>query len=145
MIGLDKERITDKMDDLEQCLRELDEYLPAAVDEYLGSGMRRRACERAFQLACENLLDICNMIISDEGLGIPIDSKDSISKLCQCDVIPESLSSRLEELTGFRNLLVHQYGRVDDSIAYRSLRDESRDFYEFLEEIEKFITSKIDS
>ena len=145
MIGLDKERITDKMDDLEQCLRELEDYLPAAVDEYLGSGMRRRACERAFQLAFENLLDICNMIISDEGLGIPIDSKYSISKLCQFDVIPESLASRLEELTGFRNLLVHQYGRVDDSVAYTSLRDESRDFYEFLEEIEKFITSKTDS
>ena len=145
MIGLDKERITDKMDDMEQCLRELEDYLPAAVDEYLGSGMRRRACERAFQLACENLLDICNMIISDEGLGIPIDSKDSISKLCHHDVISQSLSSRLEELTGFRNLLVHQYGRVDDSIAYRSLRDESGDFYEFLEEIEKFITSKIDN
>ena len=97
------------------------------------SGMRRRACERAFQLAGENLLDICNMIISDEGLGIPIDSKDYISKLYQCGIIPESLSSRLEELTGFRNLLVHQYGRVDDSIAYRSLQDESGDFYEFLD------------
>jgi uncharacterized protein YutE (UPF0331/DUF86 family) len=139
---LDQERIIDKMDDLEQCLRELEEYLPAAVDEYLGSGMRRRACERAFQLASENLLDICNMIISDEGLGIPIDSKDSIRKLNQYDVIPESLASRLEELTGFRNLLVHHYGRVDDSIAYRCLRNESGDFYEFLEEIEKFITSR---
>ena len=140
MINLDKERITDKMDDLEQCLRELEEYLPTTVDEYLGSGMRRRACERAFQLACENLLDICNMIISDEGLGIPIDSKDAIQKLSQYDVIPESLASRLEELTGFRNLLVHQYGKVDDSIAYICLYGESGDFYEFLEEIERFIT-----
>jgi uncharacterized protein YutE (UPF0331/DUF86 family) len=138
---VDKERITSKMDDLEQCLRELEEYLPVTVDEYLGSGMRRRACERAFQLACENLLDICNMIISDEGLGIPIESKDSIRKLRQHDVIPELLASRLEELTGFRNLLVHQYGRVDDSVAYSCLRNESGDFYEFLEEIEKFVTA----
>jgi uncharacterized protein YutE (UPF0331/DUF86 family) len=142
---VDKERITGKMDDLEQCLRELEEYLPEAVDEYLSSGMKRRASERAFQLACENLLDICNMIISDEGLGIPSESKDSIRKLCQHGVIPASLASRLEELTGFRNLLVHQYGRVDDSVAYGCLRNESGDFYEFLEEIEKFITSKIDS
>jgi len=115
VINLDKERITDKMDDLEQCLRELEEYIPESVDEYLGSGMRRRACERSFQLACDNLLDICNMIISDEGLGIPIDSKDAICKLSQHDVIPESLASRLKKLTGFRNLLVHQYGRMDDS------------------------------
>jgi uncharacterized protein YutE (UPF0331/DUF86 family) len=135
VINLDKGRITGKMDDLEQCLREL--------DEYLGSGMRRRACERTFQLAYENLPDICHMIISGEGLGIPIDSKDAIQKLSRYDVISESLASRLEELTGFRNLLVHQYGRVDDSIAYRCLYGESRDFYEFLEEIERFITSKI--
>jgi len=59
VINLDIERIIDKMDDLEKCLRELDEYLPEGVDAYLRSGMRRRACERAFQLAGENLLDIC--------------------------------------------------------------------------------------
>ncbi len=142
MIDLDKERITDKMDDLEQCLIELEEYLPEGVAEYLGSGMRRRACERSFQLACENLLDICNMIISDEGLGMPNDSKDTIRKLSQHDVIQESLASRLEELVGFRNLLVHQYGRIDDSLAYRCLYSESEDFYEFLGEIDRFIGQK---
>ena len=48
MINLDLERIIDKMDDLEKCLRELDEYLPEDVEGYLRSGMRRRACEMAF-------------------------------------------------------------------------------------------------
>ncbi len=70
--------------------------------------MRKRACERAFQLACENLLDICNLIISDEGLGIPADSKDTVRKLGEYNVISMSLASKLEELVGFRNLLVHQ-------------------------------------
>ena len=144
MINLDIERIIDKMDDLEKCLRELDEYLPEGVDAYLRSGMRRRACERAFQLAGENLLDICNMIISDEGLGMPRDSRDTVRKLASHHVISESLALRLEELIGFRNLLVHQYGRVDDSRAHKQLYSESGDFYEFLEEIERFITSKRD-
>ena len=142
MIGLDDERITDKMDDLEQCLGELEEYLPEGVDVYLGSGMRRRACERAFQLVYENLLDICNMIISDEGLGMPRDSRDAVRKLAGHGVISKSLASRLDELIGFRNLIVHQYGRVDDSVAHRCLYNESGDFYEFLGEIERFITSK---
>jgi len=144
VINLDIERIIDKMDDLEKCLRELDEYLPEGVDAYLRSGMRRRACERAFQLACENLLDICNMIISDEGLGMPRDSRDTVRKLASHNMISESLALRLEELIGFRNLLVHQYGRVDDSRAHKQLYGESGDFYEFLEEIERFVTSKRD-
>jgi len=144
VINLDIERIIDKMDDLEKCLRELDEYLPEGVEEYLRNGMRRRACERTFQLACENLLDICNMVISDEGLGMPRDSGDTVRKLASHNMISESLALRLEELIGFRNLLVHQYGKVDDSRAHKHLYGESGDFYEFLEEIERFITSKRD-
>ena len=144
MINLDLERIIDKMDDLEKCLRELGEYLPEDVEGYLRSGMRRRACERAFQLACENLLDICNMIISDEGLGMPRDGRDSVRKIASHNMISDSLASQLEELIGFRNLLVHQYGRVDDSRAHKQMYGELGDFYEFLEEIERFITSQRD-
>ncbi len=127
------------MDELEKYLRELEEYLPEEEEEYLNNSLRKRACERAFQLASENLLDVCNLIISEKGFGIPDDSKDSIRKLAENGVIPESLSTKLEELIGFRNLLVHQYGRVDDSRAYSYLKEESKDFYEFIEIIDKFI------
>lgn len=142
MIFLDKDRILEKMDELEKYLRELEEYLPEEEEEYLNSGLRKRACERAFQLASENLLDICNLIISEKGFGIPADSKDCIRKLAENGVIPGSLSTKLEELVGFRNLLVHRYGRVDDSRAYSYLNIELKDFYEFIETIDKYIEIK---
>lgn len=118
MILLDNERLLEKIDELEKYLSELEEYLPPEEEEYLSDSLRKRACERAFQLACENLLDICNLIISMKGFGIPKDARDSIRRLSENGVIPLSLSSRLEGLVGFRNLLVHQYGRIDDSKAY---------------------------
>ena len=136
---MDKDRILEKIDELEKYLRELEEYLPEEKEDYLNNNLRKRACERAFQLASENLLDICNLIISEKGFGIPTDSKDSVRKLAENGIIPGSLSARLEELVGFRNLLVHQYGHVDDSRAYYYLNEESKDFYEFIEIIDKFI------
>ncbi len=136
---MDKNRILEKIDELEKYLRELEEYLPEEKEDYLNSGLKKRACERAFQLASEDLLDICNLIISEKGFGIPADSKDSIRKLAENGVITGSLSTRLEELIGFRNLLVHQYGRVDDSRAYSYLNMEMKDFYEFIETIDKFM------
>jgi uncharacterized protein YutE (UPF0331/DUF86 family) len=139
---LDNDRLLEKMDELEKYLRELDEYLPEEEEGYINNGLRKRACERASQLAAENLLDICNLIISEKGFGIPTDSKDCIRKLAENGVIPASLSSRLEELVGFRNLLVHQYGRIDDSRAYSYLNLESKDFYEFIEVIDKYIHKK---
>jgi uncharacterized protein YutE (UPF0331/DUF86 family) len=57
-------------------------------------------------------------------------------------VITGSLSTRLEELVGFRNLIVHQYGRVNDSRAYSYLNMEMKDFYEFIETIDKYIEIK---
>jgi len=142
MMFLDKNRLIEKMDELEKYLREFEEYLPEDEEDYLNSGMRKRACERAFQLATENLLDICNLIISEEGFGIPADSKDCVRKLKENGVITVSLSSRLEELIGFRNLIVHQYGRIDDSRAYSYLYKESKDFYEFIEAIDKYIEQR---
>ncbi len=65
--------------------------------------------------------------------------KDSIRKLAENTVLPASLSTRLEELVGFRNLLVRQYGTVDDSRAYTYLNLELKDFYEFIETIDKYI------
>lgn len=139
---MDKDRLIEKMDELEMYLRELEEYLPDDKEEYLKNGMSKRACERTFQLACEDILDICNLIISDEGLGIPADSKDTVRKLAEHSILENSLASRVEELIGFRNLLVHQYGRVDNSRAYTYLHNELHDFYEFLEAIETYIDSR---
>lgn len=142
MMKLDNERILEKIDEMENYLRELEEYLPEQEEDYLNNSLLKRACERAFQLASENLLDICNFIISEKGFGMPSDSKDSVRKLAENQVLPASLSTKLEELVGFRNLLVHQYGRVDDSRSYSYLNMELKDFYEFIEIIDRYIENQ---
>ncbi|TFH42347.1 MAG: hypothetical protein E4G94_06425 [ANME-2 cluster archaeon] len=58
---MDRDRLIEKMDELEMYLGELVEYLPDDQEEYLTNGMSKRA----FQLACEDILDICNLIISE--------------------------------------------------------------------------------
>ncbi len=136
---MDTERIKDKLSELLVYIAELDEDIPGAEDEYLKERRTRRACERTFQLACEDILDICNLIIAGKGLGLPKDNRDAIRKLADNEIIPKKLSERLEDMVGFRNLLVHRYGKVDDSRAYHYLNEEIDDLYEFAEAIEKLI------
>lgn len=136
---MDIERIKDKLSELKIYIMELDEDIPEEEDEYLEKRVPRRACERTFQLACEDVLDICNLIIAGKALGLPKDNRDSIKKLSDNKIIPEKLSKRLEEMVSFRNLLVHRYGKVDDSRAYHYLKDEIDDLSEFILKIEKII------
>jgi uncharacterized protein YutE (UPF0331/DUF86 family) len=139
---LDVDRIRDKLDELQRYLEELEEDLPQTREEYTDSRTIRRACERTFQLASEELLDICNIIISEKRLPVPKDNRDSIRKLAEADIITEELSSKLQDVVGFRNLLVHRYAKVDDSRAYDYLRNETTDLYEFIEAVEKFLLSE---
>ena len=136
---MDVERIKDKLSELLVYIAELDEDIPGAEDEYIEERRTRRACERTFQLACDTILDICNLIIAGKGLGLPKDNRDAIRKLADNKIIPKKLSERLEDMVGFRNLLVHRYGKVDDSRAYHYLKEEIDDLYEFAEAIEKLI------
>ena len=99
----------------------------------------KRACEKTFELACEAVIDVCNIIISQKGYGRPLDNKDSVSKLVENSVIPQDLGARLKEMIGFRNIIVHRYCRLDDHQAFEYLTNEVGDFFEFMENIEKFV------
>lgn len=120
---------------------ELDEDIPEDEEEYVEERVPRRACERTFQLACEDVIDICNLIIAGKALGLPKDNRDAIKKLSDNKIIPGKLSARLEDMLSFRNLLVHRYGKVDDSRAYHYLKEEKDDLFEFILTIEKAIKS----
>lgn len=136
---MDTERIKDKLSELLVYIAELDEDIPDTEDEYLEERRTRRACERTFQLACEDVLDICNLIIAGKSLGLPKDNRDAVRKLADDKIIPKKLSDSLEDMVSFRNLLVHRYGKVDDSRAYQYLKEDIDDLYEFAETIEKLI------
>jgi len=138
---MDIERIRDKLSEIKVYLIELDEDIPEDKEEYLEERVTRRACERTFQLACENVIDICNLIIAGKALGLPKDNRDVIRKLADNKIIPEKLSAKLEDMVSFRNLLVHRYGNVDDSRAFSYLKDEMNDLYQFTVMIEKLIES----
>jgi uncharacterized protein YutE (UPF0331/DUF86 family) len=136
---MDIERIKDKLSELKVYLMELDEDIPEDEEEYIEERIPRRACERTFQLACEDVIDICNLIIAGKALGLPKDNRDAIKKLSDNKIIPSKLSARLEDMVSFRNLLVHRYGKVDDSRAYHYLKEEKDDLLEFILTIEKVI------
>ncbi|MBU4373058.1 MAG: DUF86 domain-containing protein [Euryarchaeota archaeon] len=136
---MDIERIKDKLSELQVYITELNDDIPDEEDEYLEDRVTRRACERTFQLACEDVLDICNLIIAGKGLGLPKDNRDAIRKLADNKIIPKKLEARLEDMVSFRNLLVHRYGNVDDSRAYHYLKEDIDDLYEFAEAINKLV------
>jgi len=74
----------------------------------------------------------------------------SISGYTQCfenarlhNIISESLYKRLKPFLSFRNMLVHQYWRIDDMIFLENLREGIDDFQLFMTEIHEKIINKV--
>jgi len=139
---LDRERIREKLADLESYIRELEEVLPEDVDVYLASLEKRRATERILQLSVEVVLDICAMLVSVLILGVLGEENVLFEKLVCAKVISEGMKHRLQSMRGFRNILVHEYASVDDRLVFETAMDRREDLRAFGREILKFLKEK---
>ena len=131
---LDRERILAKIDTLDGYLRELHTIAPASFEEYT-TIEKRRACERLLQVSIECVIDICSLFVTGLRLGLPAVEEDLFEKLAQAGMISHLLRETLRRMKGFRNILVHDYGEVDDRIVYEVLQNRLDDFEVFKREI----------
>lgn len=138
---LDRERLLAKIDILDRYLKELREILPGSFEEYKKIE-KRRACERLLQVSIECIIDICGLIVIGLRLGLPAEEDDLFEKLEQAGMITSSRKESLKQMKGFRNILVHEYGHVDDRIVYEILQNHLNDFDTFKQEILQAIQVK---
>ena len=131
---LDRERLLAKIDVLDGYLKELREILPASFEEYK-KVEKRRACERLLQVSIECVIDICGLMVIGLRLGLPAEEDDLFDKLEQAGIITSSRKESLKKMKGFRNILVHEYGQVNDMIVYEILQNNLNDFEAFKQEI----------
>lgn len=74
---------------------------------------------KAFQEMAEAINDLIAMMLKDSDL-LPGDDYTNIEKSVKQKLLPAELKVPLEEMTGLRNRLVHEYNELDDALAKES-------------------------
>ncbi|MGI5859111.1 MAG: type VII toxin-antitoxin system HepT family RNase toxin [Tepidanaerobacteraceae bacterium] len=90
-----------------------------------------RYVERTLHMAVEACLDIANHIISYEGYREPVDNKDVFQVLFEQKILDERLMENLKKMAQFRNVIVHDYIRIQPEIVYAILQKNLGDILEF--------------
>lgn len=125
---LDHERILAKLDELDGYQRELAQIVPATYAEYLEKGEKRRACERVLQICIQCVIDMCSLVVAGLRLGLPAEEEDIFEKLERANLATPETMKALRAMRGFRNILVHEYGGVDNAIVFQRATSGVRDF-----------------
>jgi uncharacterized protein YutE (UPF0331/DUF86 family) len=128
------ERKIKKVEERLQRLKMLEGALSSFTD-YQKSLDAKDIAERNLQVAIETCLDIGKIIISIERLNEPKDNKGIFVVLSESGYLSEESISFMLPMAGTRNILVHGYDKIDDSLIYGILKRHLFDFTAFLNEI----------
>lgn len=131
-------KVNDKIQEIEKYLEELGSVLPSDFIEYKDDFRVKAICERYFEKIIEAVVDLAFLIIKDKSFKTPEDDKEAFDILANEEIISKELAEKLKDAKGMRNIIAHEYGKVDDEIVFHSVAEElGRDAEEFIESIER--------
>lgn len=131
--------VQERLRRLEEVVSELKELAQLDPDVRRGTLRNMWAVERGLHLGAELLFDIGNHILSAQYGVSPRDYRDIIEQLGHQGILDPALHGRLQGLAGFRNILVHDYIRLDPSRVEEALVKAPGDFSDFAEAIRNWL------
>lgn len=132
--------INRKLKELEQNLLFLKQVsLEINKDNLKEDIIRYWGIERGIHICIESVLDMANIIISSAEVERPSTYRETILALSKLDIIPEKHGKELSKMVGFRNILVHDYTTIDESIILDILNNRIDDFIKYSNYIDKWL------
>ncbi len=107
--------------------------------EYVDNTRLRKAVERSLQVAVEACLDVGRRLIALEGFRYPEGNRDVFQVLGEEEAVPQELLPALLDMARFRNLIVHDYAKIDDAKVYGILKKRTGDFDEYARAIVAYL------
>ena len=136
---VDRTIVESKLRFLKEYLVDLKEYDNVSLSAYRRNKKDQRFVERTIQLACEACIDTAAHIVSRQGLREPKDNKDLFQILYESKIISETVLKAMMKMSKFRNIVVHDYARIDPEIVIGILKKDLKDFHIFAREILQFL------
>lgn len=119
---VDAERLRRLLQSVTDRLHTLRSYAPVDPDELFGDEVRLGHVKWLFVTAIEACIDAAHHVVASEGWRPPRNNGDAMAVLAEHEVLDQDLGSTMQQVVGFRNVLVHQYDEVDDRRVVEQLQ-----------------------
>jgi uncharacterized protein YutE (UPF0331/DUF86 family) len=129
---MSRDIILSKKASLERCIAQARAYYDRPSQEVFEKDIiRQDAIAINLQRAMELAIDMANHLIKEKKLGLPKESRESFLLLERAGIIPADLSKKLQGMIGFRNILVHEYQKLDLSVMIDVIENRLSELVDF--------------
>lgn len=139
MKNLDKEVLVKHLNEVETSLTYLKSKKAVKENDLMKNIEERFAVERALHLAIQNVIDIGNHILASLNINNVETYADIPIRLAEAGVISEKLARNLANMAKFRNILVHEYIKVETKRLVSFLKNNLGDFEDFAKAVVKYL------
>ncbi|MBI4698977.1 MAG: DUF86 domain-containing protein [Nitrospirae bacterium] len=136
---IDEKLIEKKLRRIEDFLREINNVEIGSLDKFKENIVTKRFVERNIELAIEQMVDICKHLVSGLDLSEPETYVECFDLLAKEEIILQENLDTFKAMIRFRNILIHAYDGVDDSITYGIYKQRLNDFKIFIREIRNYL------
>lgn len=133
MGNLGKRKISEKMENFNEYLGYLHQLKKEAGNKrsFIADFHLFGNTERYLQLCVQIIIDVCHLIIIDLNLTRPDDNYEAVSMLYEKKIFSGTLADKITKMIGLRNILVHEYGKIDRGKIYEILKKNLKDLKAF--------------
>src|SRR5690606_9417047 len=122
--------IMQKLKELDRYLKQLERYKGITATELEINLDKTWLIERGLHLSIQILLDIGNHILATEGITVE-GYADIFIKLTELGVLPLEFTEKLRGMAWFRNILVHEYAKIELNKLAEGLNTNIIEFKEY--------------
>lgn len=134
---VDKDLILAKAGSVKSHLNRVLEKRTVDLESFIKDIDRQESILFNIQTAVQNCIDIAAHIISEEGFGVPGSTTEMFYVLEKNGYLDSDLTSKMLKAVGFRNLIVHEYGKIELEQVYEIAQNNINDLNEYLKAIIK--------
>ncbi len=130
-LPFDKNRILGKFETAKRYLQKSKEIQDYELKRFLSDFDLQLKGERVLEVLSQIMLDVCTHIVANSDSETPLTYSDCMKILARLQIISENSAEKYARLIKMRNLIAHQYSRVDNQLLYEGLKQLQVDFIQF--------------
>lgn len=131
-----------KIDFIQDELLNLEKLAKFSFQEITKDFLKQAALERILERVIIRAIDINQHLIAElykKEVSPPKSYKETFLKLVELKIYPENFARNISKSVGTRNILVHEYNKVDYAQIYSSISDCLKDYHQYCEYILKYL------
>jgi uncharacterized protein YutE (UPF0331/DUF86 family) len=131
MAMVKKDLLLTKMNTLSRHLSRIRQKREVELKDFLSDLDRQESVLFNLHMAIHVCIDLAAHVVSEEELGVAGSTNELFYLIQEKGLLSADLTEKMVRAVGFRNLLVHEYGRLDLEIVYRAAGENLEDLAEF--------------